>query len=52
MNWRLITYLAIIVLSSSIVTVNYEEISQRIGALIGFIITVWLLYMAGVFTLL
>ena len=52
MNWWLITYLTIVVLSSSTTMVKYEEVSERIGALIGFIVIVWLMYMAGGFTLL
>jgi len=52
MNWWLITYLAILVLGSSIAAVKCETVPDRVGVLIGFIIIVWLMHMAGVFTLL
>lgn len=52
MNWWLIIYLALTVLGSAITMVKCDTAPERVGAFIGFIVTVWLLYMAGVFTLL
>lgn len=47
MNWWLITYLAILIFSSSITAVKCETVPDRVDVLIGFIITVWLMYIVA-----